>query len=219
MDCSEALGLIGAGLGFIGVALALLVPGYVEWSRRPCLRVELANDANSPDPYWRIVHVRVVNEPLSGWRARIFLRNSAAGCRVTMEFKSMSDGKTLEAQGKWSAQPEPLAIVQRGESFGQVFDPEKIPQMLTLDLSAAAAGEAVAVAIKHNNEPSAFAYDPEIYALGNLRNNAFHLPDELYEVTVVAQAGEIKAAPRKFLLRNAGTSPRDLHLELTEDES
>lgn len=217
MDCPEALGLIGAGLGFVGVALALLVPGYVEWSRRPCLRIEGADDANSPDPYWRIVHIRVINEPLSGWRARILLRNSAAGCRVTLEFKSKSDGKTVKARGKWSAQPEPLAIIAHGDSLGRVFDPEKIPQGLTLDLSATAEGETVAVAIKHNNEPNAFAYDPEIYAQGNLRTDALRLPDELYEVTVVAQAGEIKSAPRKFLLHNAGTSPRDLRLELSED--
>ena len=120
MDCSEALGLIGAGLGFVGVVLALGVPAFVEWSRRPRLRIESAADANSPDPYWRIVHIRVINEPLSGWRSHIFLRNSAAGCRVSMEFKSKSAGKTVEARGKWSAQPEPLAIIGQGDAIRRV---------------------------------------------------------------------------------------------------
>ena len=213
MDCSEALGLLGAGLGIIGVMLALAVPAFVEGSRRPCLRIEKADDANSPDPYWRIVHVRVINEPLSGRLSRVLLRNSAAGCRVSMEFKSRSDGKTVTARGKWSAQPEPLAIIGYGEQVGRVFDPEKIPMGLTLDLSASEEGETVAVAIKHNNDAAAYAYDPEVYAPGNLRNEEFQLPDELYEVTVVAQAGEIKSPPRRFLLHNTGTSPRDLRLE------
>jgi hypothetical protein len=75
----------------------------------------------------------------------------------------------------------------------------------------------VAVAIKHNNDAAAFACDPEVYALGSLRNDDFQLPDELYEVTVVAQAGEIKSPLRRFLLRNGGTSPRDLQLEPIED--
>lgn len=216
MDCFEALGLIGAGLGFIGVMLALAVPAFVEWSRRPRLRIESTADANSLDPYWRIVHVRVVNEPLSGWRSRILLRHSAAGCRVSMVFKSKSDGRPVTARGKWSAQPEPLTIISRGNSAVRAYDPERIPAGLTLDLSATEQGETVAVAIKHNNEAAAFAYDPEVYALGNLRNDAFQLPDELYEVTVVAQAGEIKSPPRRFLLHNAGSTPRDLQLESLE---
>jgi hypothetical protein len=213
VDCSEALGLLGACLGMVGVVLALAVPAYVEWSRRPCLRIEKADDANSPDPYWRIVHVRVINEPLSGRLSRVLLRNSAAGCRVSMEFKSKSDGKSVPARGKWSAQPEPLAIIGYGEQVGRVYDPEKIPMGLTLDLSASEEGETVAVAIKHNNDAAAYAYDPKVYAFGNLRNEEFELADELYEVTVVAQAGEIKSPPRRFLLRNGGTSPRDLRLE------
>jgi hypothetical protein len=83
---------------------------------------------------------------------------------------------------------------------------------LTLDLSVSEEGETVAIAIKHNNDPAAYAYDPEVYSLGNLRNDDLQLPDELYELTVVAQAGEIKSPPRRFLLHNAGTSPRDLRL-------
>jgi len=133
-----------------------------------------------------------------------------------MQFKSTSDGRVLTARGKWSAQPEPLAIIGYGEQVGRVYDPEKIPVALTLDLSASDEGETVAVAIKHNNDAAAFAYDPEVYALGNLRNDELQLPDELYEVTVVAQAGEIKSPPRRFLLHNAGTSPRDLRLEPIE---
>jgi hypothetical protein len=75
-----------------------------------------------------------------------------------MGFKSKSDGKT--ARGKWSAQPEPFAIILHGEQVGHVYDPEKIPMGLTLDLSA--------------------------------RRRVRPLADELYEVPVVAQAGEIK---------------------------
>lgn len=206
--------LVGAGLGLVGVVLALAVPAFVEWSRRPSLRILRGDDANSDDPYWRIVHVRVVNEPLTGRLSRILLRNAATGCRVKLEFTSSSDGKTTEARGKWSARPEPLTLIPTGpNTVARAFDVEKIPQALTIDLSPSKDGEPVAVAIKHNNEPHAFAYDPEVYAGGDLRNDALLLADERYEVTVTATAGEISSTPCRFLLHNSGSTPRDLRLE------
>jgi hypothetical protein len=214
VQAASILDITGAGLGLLGVLLALGVPAYVEWSRRPCLRIEAGRDANRDDPLWRIVHVRVVNEPLQGRLARVLLRNPAAGCRVAMSFVSRSDGTGPAVRGKWSASAEPLATVPISPgTFGRIFDPEKIPQTLTLDVSPAAEGESIAVAIKHNNDPQAYAFDPEIYAYGNLRNDKLALPHEAYEVTVTAQAGEIRAEPRRFLLHNEGTAYRDLRLD------
>jgi hypothetical protein len=210
---ADALGLVGAALGLVAVALAVAVPLSVEWARRPCLRIERGSDANH-DPYWRIVHVHVFNEPLRGRLAKYLLRNPAAGCRVTMEFVSRSDGSRVSARGKWSARSEPFAIVPVGPAkLGQLFDPERLPQTMTLDVSPSAAGEPVAVAIKHNGDAQAYAYDPEIYAHGNLRNDVFALPHEAYDVTVTAQAGEIPSEPCRLVLYNAGTAYRDLRLE------
>jgi hypothetical protein len=82
-------------------------------------------DANSDDPLWRIVHVRVINEPLQGRLARFLLRNPASGCRVTMDFVSRSDGSRVMARGKWSARPQPLTTVPvSGGQVGLIFDPE-----------------------------------------------------------------------------------------------
>jgi hypothetical protein len=213
---ADALGVVGAGLGLLGVILALAVPIGIELARRPVLRIERADDANSPDPCWRIVHVRVINEPLRGWRGRFLLRNSASGCRVAMEFRSLSDGKSLPARGKWSANAEPLMIIPDDDDpgrFRQAFDLSKIPQTLTLDVSPSADGEPVAIAIKHNGDAVAYAFDPWLYAGGNLRNEEYALPHEQYEVTVTARAGGIGSEPRRFLLHNDGTEYRDLRLE------
>lgn len=206
--------IVGAALGVIGVLLALAVPAYVEWARRPSLRVDIGSDANSEDPLWRIVHIRVINEPIAGRLGRILLRNPAAGCEVTMEFASRSDGASLKARGKWSAKPQPLALIPVGDgNFGWLFDAERIPETLTLDVSPGEEGQPVAVAIKHNNDPQAYAFDPDIYAHGNLRRDALALPHEAYNVTVTARAGGIESEPRRFRLHNAGTAWRDLRLE------
>jgi hypothetical protein len=210
---ADALGLVGAGLGFLAVVLALVVPGYVEWSRRPRLRIEPGSDVDR-ERYWRIVHVHVVNEPLGGRLAKYLLRNPATGCQVTMEFAGRSSGSRVTARGKWSARSEPLAIVPAGRvTLKQVFDPERFPQTLTLDVSPSTVGEPVAVAIKHHGFAQAYRFDPEIYVTGNLRNDAFALPDDVYDVTVTAHAGEIKSEPRRFVLHNAGTDYRGLRLK------
>jgi hypothetical protein len=215
---ADALGLVGAALGLVAVVLAVAVPLSVEWARRPRLRVELGSDANR-DPHWRIVHVHVVNEPLRGRLAKYLLRNPAAGCQVTMEFVSRSDRSRvpagdMPARGKWSARPQPLSpLPVTPGTFAWVFDLEKIPQALTLDVSPSTGGEPVAVAIKHDGDAQAYAFDPEIYAYGNLRNDAFALPHEAYDVTVTAHAGEIPSEPHRFVLHNAGTAYRDLRLE------
>jgi hypothetical protein len=215
---TEAIVCLSAGevLGIVGVLVALGVPIGIEWARRPSLRIELGDDANSTDPLWRIVHVRVINQPLGGFFARFLLRNPAASCHVTLEFVSQSDGARRRARGKWSTRPQPLATVP-GEAgaLRLIFDPEKIPQTLTLDVSPTEGGEPVAVAIKHNGDPMAYAFDPAIYAHLNLRNGALALPHERYDVHVTAQAGEIKADPRRFVLHNDGTEYRDLRLEPT----
>jgi hypothetical protein len=42
-----------------------------------------------------------------------------------MQFKSKSDGTTVTARGKWSAQPEPLAIIGYGKQVGRARPPRR----------------------------------------------------------------------------------------------
>ncbi len=60
--------MTGTVLAVIGILLALGVPLFVEWSRRPKLMIERGDDANQRDvdPPWRIVHVKIANLPLRG---------------------------------------------------------------------------------------------------------------------------------------------------------
>jgi hypothetical protein len=167
-----------------------------------------------PRPAVAIVHVRVVNEPLLGFVGKVLLRNPAAGCTVDMQFVSRSDRSSIRSRGKWSAKPEPLGTIPEAPGiFRRIFDPEKIPQTLTLDLLPSEEGETVAIAIKHNGDAQAYAFDPAIYAPGNLRNHDLALPHETYDVTVTATAGGIKSEPCHFVLHNAGTEYRGLRLE------
>lgn len=188
------------------IALTILVPAGVEWAKRPRLVVKPGHDANSDDPYWRIVHVRVVNLP--GLLHKLILRSQAAGCSVKLEFVSCSDNSKLSVEGKWSGRPEPLTAVPNGYRY----DPQMILPTRILDVSPNSYGEAVAVAIKHNGDAVAYADRPELYENGNLRSSRLALPHERYDVTVTARAGDISSKPTCFRLDNDGVTPRDLRL-------
>jgi hypothetical protein len=194
----------GVVLGLIGIALALAIPLYVEYSRRPVLRIRRAGDLNMGDASERsrITHVKVINEPLAGHRARWLLRNDANGCRVTLTFRSLSDNTEMTMAGRWSSTPQPLTPTEGG---GLQFDITKLPQSERLDLSADAEGESVAVAIKHDGDHEAFGFTAQSYApfAPDFRSPGLELPREEYEVHVEARAGEI-VATATFHLENEG---------------
>ena len=86
----------------------------------------------------------------------------------------------------------------------QVFDITKLEQSFRLDLSPSETGEAVAVALKFNNEPSAYALSKASYlepAAGPLRSPKLELPGDEYRLTVRVEAGGVRAAA-DFRVRN-----------------
>ena len=181
---------------------SVAIPLFVEYSRRPSLRIERGDDLNfdTAAGACRIVHVRVINAPLADWRARWLLRNDANGCRVTFTFRSLSDNTEREVPGRWSATPEPLFPTDTG-MLG--FDATKMPQSYVLDLSPGDAGEALGVALKYDGDHQAYAFSAQSYLVPGMRHPAYILRDDEYEVWVEARAGEIVARER-FRLENAG---------------
>lgn len=203
MDTAAWIGLV---ISFLAVLVAIVVPLAIERTKWPELRLDKADDANARHltPVARFVHVRVTNLPLDGWRGRWLLRNTANGCKVDITFRSRSDGKATPMPGRWSAAPQPLTL--------GVFDNEMVPQSLRFDLPPDEQGEVVAIAIKRDGNASAFGFtsysyaDPRTLSLPGLA-----LPDEEYDVEVRAHAGPVEAR-RSFVLKNTGTTHRDLHL-------
>jgi hypothetical protein len=225
--------VIGIVLGLAGIAVALGIPLFIEWSRRPRLRIQRADDANRRDaePPWRVVHVKVANEPLRGWRSRCLLRNPATSCRVEVIFKSESDGAETRMPGRWAAGPEPISRVvfpprvdieylpidpSAGVPDVQWhFDPTKLPQSARLDISADSEGEPVPIALKYRGEEQAFGFTGESYAYDGWRNPNLALPDERYTVTVRASAGGI-TAKADFRLDNSGDAETHFRLQSIE---
>jgi hypothetical protein len=211
---------LGEWIGVAAVAIAIVVPLGIEAAKRPRLRIEKGEHVDHSDepPRWRIVHVRVVNEPIRGPIGKLLLRNSAPGCEVSIWMKSRRDDKRLECLlGKWSATPEPLQRVQSGDSLIAIADRQKIGAATRYDVQPGGHGEPVAIAIKHDGDSEAYAYGIELYfGTGALRNPELALPDPEYEVYVEAVAGQRRTA-EWFRLLNTGTDYNGLTV-LTDDE-
>lgn len=208
-------GVVGALLGLIGIAVAIGIPLFVEAKKRPVLRVERADDADASQrtPPFRIVHVKVINEPLGGWLGKYLLREVAIACKVGVTFTSRSNATQVAVAGRWSGTPQPLSFVQvQASSIGVVFDQTKVPQTLRFDLSPDPVGEVLGIAIKAGGDAEAFAFTSDSYqVLDTLRLPSLSLPDEEYDVLVTAQSGGIEAT-RIFVLYNRGTQATGLEL-------
>jgi hypothetical protein len=194
---------ISLAISFLAVGVAIVVPLAIERARRPDLQVGKADDGNARHlaPPARFVHARVTNRPLKRW----LQRDTANGCKVDITFRSRSDGKVTTMQGRWSATPQPL---NQG-----VFDNERVPQTLRFDLPPDEAGEVIPVAIKRDGDANAFGFTSESYGEPTLCLSSLALPDEEYDVEVRVHAGPVEARA-SFLLKNSGSTHRDLHLQI-----
>jgi hypothetical protein len=208
--------LIGVLLGLAGIAAAIVIPLWIEYLKRPQLRIEWAADANNTiyGGPTRITHIKIINEPIRGWLGKWLLRNPANGCEVMLTFTSKSDGKKLGPYAaKWDARPEPIQWLPDAGGIHQFPDPEKIPACVVYDVSPGETGASLAVALKRDGEVEAWAFTALLYFSlpeDPLKAEGFDLAgDTDYEVMVRADAGGISREAR-LLLRNRG----DLHTGL-----
>jgi hypothetical protein len=213
--------LIGIGLGIFGVLLAIGIPLWIESMKRPLLHIEWAEDANNAiyGGPTRIVHIKVINEPITGWRGRWLLRNPANGCGVTLTFRSMSDGREIGPySAKWDARPEPIQWLPNEGQVNQFPDPEKIPACISYDLSPGEDGSSLAVALKRDGEAGAWAFSAILYfSLPDkpLSAEGFELASDTdYEVVARANVGGI-TCESSFVLRNRGERHTGLILKTT----
>jgi hypothetical protein len=197
------LGLIAVLVSVVGILVAIGIPLEIERRKRPALKIERSDDLNVlGDNPFRIVHLRVTNQPLGGRLGKLLLRNSATGCRVDVTFKSRSDGRETHIAGRWSAHAQPLErhALRSGE-LAEIFHPEAVPPTLILDLSPDPAGQTLGIAIKRAGARSAFAFTSESYADRSMCPPNYELADTEYDVIVRAHAGPISESAR-FVLRN-----------------
>jgi hypothetical protein len=209
--------VVGVALGFVGIALAIVVPLFIEAQRRPSFRVERAEDGNEREspPYRRFVGIRVINETIPGWRGRWLLRNTATGCRVFTHIRSRSDGQTTRLMLRWSAAQRPLSMVIEDGNPWFRYDQTKVPQTLLLDVHPDPHGEHLTLALKTDGDTSAYGFSSLSWSRADWRFPEWELSDDVYDIAILVQTGTEKAAAF-FVLHNEGD--RHTGLRLTDSE-
>lgn len=186
----EVLGLV------LAVAAILLAVG-MERLKRPRLAIHASTWARSGAVAWTFATVRIVNRPLSKAFSWILVRQIAAGCRVTIEYRALGQQALVlpQIQGRWSSRPEPWIIQPSSGQIHVAYDPAKATESTRLDLAPSDDGEEVAVAILKQNG-AAFAWSPDSYAYPGFEHPQLVLQRGEYEVTVQAQAGGVSTSAR-----------------------
>ena len=217
-------GLWGIILGIVAVIVAVAVPVYVEWKRRPRLLVVHAPELEvwfggdgkaDLRPRTQMVHVRVVNEPMIGFPAKWLLTHYAVACEVQMRFLSEGSEFFPSVAGRWSGTPQPIQtdwhVVPFEDGSQQFvstsgFNQEAVPPTLRYDLPPHPDGQVVAVALKVEAHEDAYAFSSESYAHPDLEHPSWKLPPGTYIVEIQASAGsEIKSPTLVVKLTNPGT--------------
>lgn len=205
------MAIAGLILGIIG-AVSLVVTLGIEWLKRP--RLEVVAETWKPTgqtPWWfAVAHVR--NKPLPTALAWFLVRQSAAGCEVTLRFREQGQvAPTLpDVAARWSANREPITLSPQTPTtpggpvtYTAAYDQTLVPDTLRLDVPPSGVGQEVAVAITREGE--AFIFGAESYAYGIFGNPKWKLEKKIYDVDVVASSSGIKAVGR-FQLDNRDAS-------------
>ena len=96
----------------IGAILAILFTMWVEYLRRPRLRLSIETPPHDhPNHQFRCLRLKLSNKPLPWW-ARWMLRAPALQCRGTITFHHLDGGDFFgrAMPVRWSASPEPAPI-------------------------------------------------------------------------------------------------------------
>lgn len=204
--------LIVAIIGVFFSLIAIVTPYVLAWVRRPSLDIQEGPTTGEGMP-WRFLHITVINRPLRGI-FRHQRREVASGCRVTMRFLRANDEvRIFEIPGRWSSNPEPLRQMEIGGKLQLVAESTLVLAGARYNLEASDEGSTVAVAVKHEGDLKAYAFNSYSYYHPRWANPEWELPEGEYLVEVKAWSGQDVSNPTRFRLINRGIAFDQFKLE------
>lgn len=202
-----------ATIGALFSLVAISTPWILAWFSKPKLDIEIGQPTGEHKP-WRFLHLMIYNRPIRGLLGSIIRRDAAAGCKVKLRFSNSQTNKDQfkPILARWSAQPEPLRFYIENSVPKTSVETPLVVIGQTFSLDANEEGSDVAVAVKHEGDESAFAFNSYSYFHPKWANPDWELPQGEYLVQATVMSGQLSFT-KTFMLINMGKHFRNFRLE------
>jgi len=205
--------LIVGTIGALFSLFAISTPWILAWVSKPKLDIEIGQPTGEPKP-WRFLHLIIYNRPIRGLLGSIIRRDTAVGCKVKLHF---INSQTTEEQfrpilARWSAQPEPLRFYIENNIPKTSVETPLVDTGQSFSLDANEEGSDVAVAVKHEGNESAFAFNSYSYFYPKWAKPDWELPQGEYIVQATVMSGQLSRT-KTFKLVNQGRDFENFRLE------
>jgi hypothetical protein len=203
---TNSINEVGLVLALAGIALAIVIPMFSDWSNEPDFEI-LANEAasNANPPGFKLLNVIVRSK-----------RNLLPDTRAEVTL-FLDNGKELATSGKWGNQPEPvlqlpLNLLPPGSKPNSAIFQGWLTTMLrTADIPDK--GELyLDFAVKHPGEPEFYAFDAWSYAYGLKWAEQKIAGQTRVKVKVEIQTGTLRKT-KEFEIENPSSSLVDFKLK------
>ncbi|MGC2829419.1 MAG: hypothetical protein WB627_05565 [Candidatus Acidiferrum sp.] len=209
-----------------GAIIAMLVAIWVEYLRRPKLRLIVEAHPcdmryeNRPAKEWRGVRLKLYNEPLPSW-APWMTRSPALQCRGIISFHHLDGqnvfGRLMVARWSNSLEPVPIPIVNADGTQSQILDFGRLSPESRMDVYPGES-ELLDIAVRLDDDEECYGWNNASYFCTPLwRNKEWRLPPGRYLVKVTITSSGQKCV-RVFRLIN-DISRTDFRLESTTENS
>jgi len=185
----------------IGSLIAVCLVLFVEYQRKPSLKIEIPSPINFKE--FRSLRLRVRNLSLP----RIFkwiYRQPALQCHGNITFHYINNGQNIfgrEMQIRWVNNPEPipLEIIFNDGKKAKMYDPIRFTQLQRMNIYPGEY-EDLDIVIRFNREKQCFGFNDESYRL-SFKNPKWQLGNDQYLIKLTLRSSG-ETVSKKFRLIN-----------------
>jgi hypothetical protein len=218
-------------LAVAGLAAAFIVPGTIEYLKRPKLEIVPGSWVPPGPAQWTFASVRIRNKQIAGpvGRFRLLPRDSAQACIVEIDYYRWDSREKVipTVTGRWDSHPQPerrVPLDQTNTAIGSaetdpgalqpsrlVYDPSlDIPQH---DITVGYDIGQVSVAILRNDEAFAFANESYAYIDNQMGKPEWKLAKGTYRIVITVRPSNAGELRRAFKLEYLTDNFREFQLQ------